>query len=50
MENGIMLDNLEEAVLETLKLDRNKVHKSSLQWSWETCYQQFIDILVNKKI
>lgn len=46
--NGIMSDNLEEAVLESLKLDRNKVYESSLKWTWETCYQQFIDILIAK--
>lgn len=46
--NGIMSNNLEEAVLEALKLDRNKVYESSIKWSWETCYQQFIDILIDR--
>jgi glycosyltransferase involved in cell wall biosynthesis len=41
--NGVMSDNLEEALLGALKCDRDKVHESSKKWTWEAASKQFLD-------
>jgi glycosyltransferase involved in cell wall biosynthesis len=45
-DNGSMKEDLNDAVQECLKLDRKKVYKSSLKWSWEECYKQFFQALI----
>ena len=45
--NGYMEDNLESAVRGCLHLDRKKVLSMSKKWTWENCYKQFRDILLN---
>jgi glycosyltransferase involved in cell wall biosynthesis len=44
--NGFLNENLEYAVLEALKLNRDSVYESSLKWTWETSYKQFKQILL----
>ena len=45
--NGYMEDNLESAIRGCLHLDRKKVFTMSKKWTWENCYKQFRDILLN---
>lgn len=47
--NGHIENNLTLAVNQALHLDREKVYKSSLVWSWENAYKQFKDILLPAK-
>jgi hypothetical protein len=42
-----MEDNLESAIRGCLHLDRKKVFTMSKKWTWENCYKQFRDILLN---
>lgn len=46
---GIMNDDLELAVKEALKLDRNKVKQASLKWSWENCWKIFEENMIEIK-
>jgi glycosyltransferase involved in cell wall biosynthesis len=47
--NGYLSNDLSEAVIESLKLDRELVYQSSFKWSWESCYSQFKQILLAAK-
>jgi len=49
--NGILSDNLNEAVQAAMQLDRYTVYQSSKRWTWASCYTQFYDTLIraNKK-
>ena len=44
--NGYMHENLYFAVKECLTIDRNIVIEESGNWSWEICYDQFVNILL----
>lgn len=44
--NGYMSDNLIEAISKCLYLDRESVYNSSKVWTWENCYNQFSNILL----
>ena len=46
---GIMNEDLELAVKEALKLDRNKVKQASLKWSWENCWKIFEENMIEIK-
>jgi glycosyltransferase involved in cell wall biosynthesis len=47
--NGCMSDNLADAVNKCLTLDRKAVEQSSLDYTWENCYKQFVEILLPAK-
>ncbi len=49
---GCLDDDLANATRNALKLDRNLCRQHALQYSWQTCTQQFINNLVtpNKKV
>lgn len=42
---GVMDNNLEVAVEESLKLNRSMVYENSLRWTWKACGEQFYDSL-----
>jgi glycosyltransferase involved in cell wall biosynthesis len=44
--SGHMDNNLHKAILECLKLDRNKVEEASKKWTWEECWKIFKNNLV----
>ncbi len=44
--NGYLSNDLKLATLMCLDIDRKLVRESSLKWTWETCYRQFMDILL----
>ncbi len=45
---GYMDYDLNTAIAQCLKLDRNLVYQNSLHWSWESCAVQFINSLTKK--
>lgn len=45
--NGVMEENLEDAVEQALELKRNTVYTSSLSWNWQQAWQIFKDTLVS---
>lgn len=45
--NGYLDNDLKVAIDKCLTLDRKQVHASSFKWSWENCYSQFKDILLD---
>ena len=47
--NGYMENNLTLAINQALHLDRHKVYKSSLKWSWKEAYKQFRLVLLPAK-
>ena len=47
--NGCMENDLRDAVSGCLLLDRKKVFSMSKKWTWENCYKQFRDTLLNAK-
>ena len=44
--DGVLSENLKDACLSALRLDRNVVHRSSMDWDWDTCFQTFLSHLV----
>jgi glycosyltransferase involved in cell wall biosynthesis len=48
-KNGYLDNNLLIATKNALQVDRASTHKSSKIWSWDKCYQQFIQSLVKVK-
>ena len=44
--DGVLSENLKDACLSSLRLDRNVVHRSSMDWDWDTCFQTFLSHLV----
>ena len=48
-ETGFMNDSLEDAVTACLQLNRDRVHKGSLRWTWEKAWEIFRDNLVSVK-
>jgi glycosyltransferase involved in cell wall biosynthesis len=46
---GYMSEDLTEAVMQCVELDRQLVYKASEKWTWESCYQQFREILLDAK-
>lgn len=46
--NGTVSSDLEIAMLESMKLNRKDVYKSSLKYSWEKCADQFLDAIEYK--
>lgn len=44
--DGVLSENLKDASLSALRLDRNVVHRSSMDWDWDTCFQTFLSHLV----
>jgi glycosyltransferase involved in cell wall biosynthesis len=52
IENGItgyMSEDLSEAVNKCLYLDREVIYDKSRKWTWENCYEQFINILIKAR-
>ena len=47
--SGVMDNNLHKAILECLKLDKDKVKQSSEKWTWEECWKIFRDNLISIK-
>lgn len=47
--NGFLSNDLESAITKCFSLQREDVWKSSLKWSWENCYKQFNEILLEVK-
>lgn len=47
--NGYLNENLQKAIDNCCNLDRNTVYNSSLQWTWENCYEQFKQTLLPYK-
>ena len=45
--DGVLSENLKDACLSALRLDRNVVHRSSMDWDWDTCFQTFLSRLVH---
>ena len=43
--DGVLSENLKDACLSALRLDRNVVHRSSKDWDWDTCFQTFLSHL-----
>jgi len=43
--DGVLSENLKEACLNALKLDRDVVHQSSMDWDWDACFQTFLSHL-----
>ena len=43
--DGVLSENLKDACLSALRLDRNVVHRSSMDWDWDTCFQTFLSHL-----
>ncbi len=43
--DGILSENLKEACLSALGLDRDVVHQSSMDWDWDACFQTFLSHL-----
>ena len=39
--NGSLNDNLEKAIKNALCVSRYETHQASLEWTWERCYRQF---------
>jgi glycosyltransferase involved in cell wall biosynthesis len=48
--NGYMFEDLSKATEMCMKLNKSKIHKSSLKWTWENCYQQFKEILLCARV
>jgi glycosyltransferase involved in cell wall biosynthesis len=44
--NGFISDELDNAILEALKLNRDVVKESSKKWTWEKCWEIFRDNLI----
>ena len=44
--DGVLSENLKDACLSALRLDRNVVHRSSMDWDWDTYFQTFLSHLV----
>jgi glycosyltransferase involved in cell wall biosynthesis len=47
--NGYMNENLKEAVLNCLKLNRTTVEMTSKKWTWQSCWDIFKENLIEKK-
>lgn len=45
---GSMTDNLEQAVLNCLSIDRQVVFQHSVKWTWQECWNIFRDALTEK--
>ena len=43
--DGVLSENLKDACLSALRLGRNVVHRSSMDWDWDTCFQTFLSHL-----
>ena len=44
--NGYLSNDLKQATIKCLEIDHELVSQSSLKWTWEACYEQFMDILL----
>jgi glycosyltransferase involved in cell wall biosynthesis len=44
-EDGVINENLQQACLDALQLDRQKVYQSSLRWTWQRCFDIFLNAL-----
>jgi glycosyltransferase involved in cell wall biosynthesis len=44
--NGVMHEDLHEAVTQALQLDRRQVYESSKKWSWQNCWRIFKNNLI----
>ncbi len=47
--NGYLGEDLAEQAIKCLDLDRHTVFESSLSYTWQNCYHQFVDILQPKQ-
>jgi glycosyltransferase involved in cell wall biosynthesis len=47
--DGYLSDNLVEAIENSRLLDRDIIYERSQKWSWETCYTQFVSILLKAR-
>jgi glycosyltransferase involved in cell wall biosynthesis len=47
--NGYLSDDLSDAIQKCLDLDREAVYISSIKWTWENCYEQFVNILIKAR-
>lgn len=45
---GFLHNDLNEAIKQCLKLDREKVYQASLKWSWEDAWNIFKNNLIDK--
>ncbi len=43
--DGVLSENLKDACLSALRLDRDVVHRSSMDWDWDACFQTFLSHL-----